>query len=91
MCVRRGLAVACLKDGPMYALGGLDDHTCYPTVERYDSDSNTWSAVQDMNFPRGGVAVASNTVSVVSVFCCVYVGFLTTLTTCTCINACMYS
>ena len=48
----------------MYALGGLDDHTCYPTVERYDSDSNTWSAVQDMNFPRGGVAVASNTVSI---------------------------
>ena len=56
---RRGLAVACLVGGPMYALGGLDDNTCYNTVERYDPESNTWSTVKDMNFPRGGVAVAA--------------------------------
>ena len=47
----------------MYALGGLDDNTCYNTVERYDPESNTWSTVKDMNFPRGGVAVAAMKVS----------------------------
>ena len=60
----RGLAVASLGvHGPIYALGGLDDNTCYSTVERYDAESNSWSQVQDMNFPRGGVAVASINVS----------------------------
>lgn len=51
--------MASLDGGPMYALGGLDDNTCYSTVERYDPETNTWSEVQEMNFPRGGVAVAS--------------------------------
>lgn len=38
---------------------GLDDQNCYKTVERYDIELNQWSQVQDMNNPRGGVAVAT--------------------------------
>ena len=55
---RRGLAVACLG-GPLYAIGGLDDNTCYNTVERYDPETDSWSCVQSMNVPRGGVAVST--------------------------------
>ena len=57
VCYRRGIALACLG-GPIYAVGGLDDSTCFNIVERYDPDSDSWSFVQAMNFPRGGVAVA---------------------------------
>ena len=55
---RRGIALACLG-GPIYAVGGLDDSTCFNSVERYDIDSDTWSFVQPMIMPRGGVAVAT--------------------------------
>ncbi len=55
---RRGIALACLG-GPIYAIGGLDDSTCFNTVERYDIGSDSWSCVQSMTFPRGGVAVAT--------------------------------
>ena len=54
---RRGLALACLG-GPIYAIGGLDDTTCFSVVERYDPVSDVWGSVQSMNQPRGGVAVA---------------------------------
>lgn len=54
---RRGIALACLG-GPVYAVGGLDDSTCFNIVERYDSESDQWSFVQAMLMPRGGVAVA---------------------------------
>lgn len=53
----RGIALACLG-GPIYAIGGLDDSTCYNIVERYDPESDSWSFVQPMLQPRGGVAVA---------------------------------
>lgn len=43
----------------MYAVGGLDDSTCFDTVERYDIEHNTWSTVASMSTPRGGVAVAA--------------------------------
>ena len=55
---RRGIALACLG-GPIYAVGGLDDSTCFNIVERYDVESDTWSFVQAMLMPRGGVAVAT--------------------------------
>ena len=55
---RRGIALACLG-GPIYAVGGLDDSTCFNNVERYDIESDTWSFVQPMLMPRGGVAVAT--------------------------------
>ena len=47
----------------MYAVGGLDDSTCFDTVERYDIEHNTWSTVASMSTPRGGVAVAALKVS----------------------------
>lgn len=51
---RRGIALAALG-GPIYAIGGLDDNSCFNDVERYDIESDTWSAVAPMNTPRGGV------------------------------------
>ncbi len=54
----RGIAVGCLG-GPLYAVGGLDDSTCFDTVERYDIEHNTWSTVASMSTARGGVAVAA--------------------------------
>ena len=55
---RRGIALCCLG-GPIYAVGGLDDASCYNIVERYDPESDTWSFVQSMIIPRGGVAIAA--------------------------------
>lgn len=52
--VRRGIALAALG-GPIYAIGGLDDNSCFSDVERYDIESDRWSAVAPMNTPRGGV------------------------------------
>lgn len=52
--VRRGIALAALG-GPIYAIGGLDDNSCFSDVERYDIESDRWSAVAAMNTPRGGV------------------------------------
>lgn len=51
---RRGIALAALG-GPIYAIGGLDDNSCFNDVERYDIESDCWSAVAPMNTPRGGV------------------------------------
>ena len=51
---RRGIALAALG-GPIYAIGGLDDNSCFNDVERYDIESDRWSAVAPMNTPRGGV------------------------------------
>jgi len=53
-CFRRGIALAALG-GPIYAIGGLDDNSCFNDVERYDIESDSWSAVAPMNTPRGGV------------------------------------
>lgn len=55
---RRGIALACLG-GPIYAVGGLDDSSCFRTVERYDSESEKWNFVAEMNTARGGVGVAT--------------------------------
>lgn len=41
--------------GPIYAIGGLDDNTCFNNVERYDLECDSWTAVAPMNTPRGGV------------------------------------
>ncbi|KAM4674518.1 LOW QUALITY PROTEIN: kelch-like protein 8 [Amazona ochrocephala] len=51
---RRGIALASLV-GSIYAIGGLDDNTRFSDVERYDIDSDCWSAVAPVNTPRGGV------------------------------------
>ena len=56
---RRGMGVAAIEDTCIYAVGGLDDHTCHRTVERYDIARNSWSLVAAMNFERGGVAVVT--------------------------------
>lgn len=55
---RRGIALAYLN-GPIYAVGGLDDTSCFNTVERYDPESDSWSLVQPLNYSRGGVAVVA--------------------------------
>lgn len=49
--------------GPIYAIGGLDDNTCFNDVERYDIESNQWSTVAPMNTPRGGVGSVALVVS----------------------------
>jgi len=54
----RGIALAHLN-GPIYAVGGLDDTACFNIVERYDTESNCWTTVQSMNSARGGVAVTA--------------------------------
>ena len=54
----RGIALAHLN-GPIYAVGGLDDTACFSIVERYDAESNCWTTVQSMNSARGGVAVTA--------------------------------
>lgn len=59
---RRGIALASLG-GPIYAIGGLDDNTCFSDVERYDIDSDRWSTVASMNTPRGGVGSVALVVS----------------------------
>ena len=51
---RRGIALAALG-GPIYAIGGLNDNSCFNDVERYDIESDCWSSVAPMNTPRGGV------------------------------------
>lgn len=54
---RRGLGVIKLGS-PIYAIGGLDDSSCFSDVERYDPATNSWNSVKAMNSARGGVAVA---------------------------------
>jgi kelch-like protein 8 len=56
--LRRGIAVGVLE-GPMYAVGGLDDVNCYRTVERYDPQLDEWTEVASLKSPRGGVGVAT--------------------------------
>jgi len=58
MTCSRGIALAHLN-GPVYAVGGLDDTACFNIVERYDPESNCWTIVQSMNSARGGVAVTA--------------------------------
>ena len=55
---RRGIALACLG-GVIYAVGGLDDTTCFNTVERYEPSTDSWSFIASMEVPRGGVGVAT--------------------------------
>lgn len=52
--------------GPIYAIGGLDDNTCFNDVERYDIESDQWSTVAPMNTPRGGVGSVALVVSEVA-------------------------
>uniref|UniRef100_A0A8C6S744 Kelch-like family member 8 n=1 Tax=Neogobius melanostomus TaxID=47308 RepID=A0A8C6S744_9GOBI len=47
---RRGIALAALG-GPIYAIGGLNDNSCFNDVERYDIESDCWSSVAPMNTP----------------------------------------
>ena len=61
MC-SRGIALAHLN-GPIYAVGGLDDTACFSIVERYDPESDCWTTIQSMNSARGGVAVTAFRVS----------------------------
>lgn len=59
---RRGIALASLG-GPIYAIGGLDDNTCFNYVERYDIECDQWSTVAPMITPRGGVGSVALVVS----------------------------
>jgi len=75
MLFSRGIALAYLN-GPIYAVGGLDDTACFNIVERYDAESNSWTTVQSMNSARGGVAVTAFRVSLrlcVSLYVCLSV------------------
>lgn len=68
MYCRRGIALACLG-AAIYAVGGLDDSTCYSLVERYDPSVDQWTMVANMNIPRGGVGVTALKVGHNFVFC----------------------
>ncbi len=49
---------AAALDGLIYAAGGIPGgFTDLSTVEAYNPATNSWSTVQPMNLPRGGVAV----------------------------------
>lgn len=75
MYCRRGIALACLG-AAIYAVGGLDDSTCYSLVERYDPSVDQWTMVDNMNIPRGGVGVTALKVGHILVFAsrqCVYI------------------
>ena len=62
------MALACLG-GPIYAVGGLDDTTCFSTVERYDPAMDVWTFVAPMLTPRGGVGLTTLKVSTVCTLC----------------------
>lgn len=69
LCNRRGLALASLG-GPVYAVGGLDDTTCFNTVERYDPTTDSWTFVAAMLTPRGGVGLTALKVRLFCAFSC---------------------
>ena len=43
----------------IFAIGGLDDTTCYNNVERYDPCSDTWKSVANLRIHRGGVCAVT--------------------------------
>src|SRR5437588_206625 len=54
--VRRGLSAVTGSDGRIYAIGGCADQNCnnnLNTVEAYDPDKQTWSAVANLGTARG--------------------------------------
>ncbi|XP_077570918.1 uncharacterized protein LOC144195272 [Stigmatopora nigra] len=57
---QRGQVAVGAVDGEMYALGGEDGVQCCSSVERYDPDTDSWSAdVAPLSSPRSGVCVAT--------------------------------
>ena len=61
--LRRGLAVTAIEVGSsssiLFAIGGLDDQSCFPHVEIYDPERDSWSFGPKMHESRGGVACAA--------------------------------
>ena len=43
----------------MFAVGGLDDSSCFDTVERYDTLEDQWTPVASMNHRRGGAGLVA--------------------------------
>ena len=62
LCLRRGLAVVSLGSA-IFAVGGLDDSSCFDTVERYDTMEDQWTSVASMNHRRGGAGLVALEVS----------------------------
>lgn len=59
---RRGIALAVVDYNGIkciFAIGGLDDTTCYNNVERYDPHSDTWKSVANLRIHRGGVCAVT--------------------------------
>lgn len=48
---RESSATAVLS-GKLYIIGGIYDRTVLRTVERFDPETNRWTEVAEMNFPR---------------------------------------
>lgn len=51
------VGVGCL-DQYVYVLGGYDSHSQLRTVERYNTETDTWEDVAPMNTPRSALSVA---------------------------------
>ena len=45
-------------DHYVYAVGGYDGRNQLSSVERYDTETNTWEFVPPMNVPRSALSVA---------------------------------
>jgi len=58
MSTARYYLAAAVLGGHLYALGGSDG-IYLNTVERYDPDLNTWTAVAAMSTARNGLAAAA--------------------------------
>ena len=59
---RRGIALAVVDYNGVkciFAIGGLDDTTCYNNVERYDPHSDAWKSVANLRIHRGGVCAVT--------------------------------
>jgi hypothetical protein len=77
---RRGLALASLG-GPIYAVGGLDDTTCFSTVERYDCTTDSWTFVASMLTPRGGVGLTALKVCLIIIIIIIVIIIIITIIT----------
>ncbi|KAG5455261.1 Kelch-like protein 3, variant 2 [Clonorchis sinensis] len=59
-CCRSSLGVATVR-GKLYAVGGYNTSgpiwtvNCLPSAESYDPETDTWTAIAPMNFPRYGL------------------------------------
>ena len=58
MSVTRNRVGVAVMDGLLYAVGGCTGSEYQNTVERYDTEQDTWTTIEPMHIKRLGVGVA---------------------------------